>query len=170
MRPRGCACMGLRHALQCNRALPHPALGWCAVGPRGAGFAIDPPLEGGIQCLPKVLSGEVLAREWWQDGRGWITSILDAMAQVGVPVPGWVYQSLGNPLDFFKVFTAQNFFMGEGEDGKAARLVALSLIGGLGLAFTAMVATGGNFGEPAGNSIASMPPQGLGINPFPGIA
>ena len=134
------------------------------------GHLIDPPLEGGIQCLPKVLSGEVLAREWWQDGRGWITSILDAMAQVGVPVPGWVYQSLGNPLDFFKVFTAQNFFMGEGEDGKAARLVALSLIGGLGLAFTAMVATGGNFGEPAGNSIASMPPQGLGINPFPGIA
>lgn len=131
------------------------------------GALIAPPLEGGLDCLPKSLTGAMLAREWWQDGRAWVTSLLDALAQVGVPVPGWIYQSLGNPLEFFKVFVAQNFFINDEEVGENAKVVALGVIGALSAAFGASHTI--YKAHTQGNSVGYMGANSPATISFPGL-
>ena len=132
------------------------------------GKLIEPPLTGSrAECVPRSLTGAMVAREWWQDGVGWVTSILDAMAQVGIPVPAWIYGSLTNPLDFFKVFVAQNFFVAD--DNKEARKVALMVMGGLAAGF---MATGAVLHSHGGNSVGSIKKGVGGVGAgslFPGI-
>ena len=80
------------------------------------------------ECLPLVLTGKTLAKEWWQDASGWITVVFDAAEKVGAPIPHDVRVALSSPLEFLRIAVKRNFFSGNDDIGPGV-MVALGAIG-----------------------------------------